>query len=172
MTRLPLADDPDLASELDAKGRHVMEHGPRLTYHRTIHLVAKCPTGKHELHGGLGGMGVGEMWSHAQPEHRDDPAIWDALPVQDCSNFGIDDACPRKPMAPKDMVDVVSWRFQEMARAGANVRRWILLVEGDESVEMWFNEADREWALATKAKITPPAQNTADTEHTPSEPER
>lgn len=143
MNPLPLADDPELAEAAAAKFADVMERGPHLTKHATIYLVAKCPTGKHELHGGLGGMGVGQMWGPARPEHRDDPAIWDKLPVQVCSNFGIDDACPRPPMTPQEMARMVIVDCDSVTRSGGNVPRWLLLAENaDGVIEAWGRNDD------------------------------
>ena len=70
--------------------------------------VARCASGIHVLRGGLGAMGVGQMWGWAsEVEQRDDEFA--ALPVQSCHSFGIVplfqgqacSCCECKP-APKD----------------------------------------------------------------------
>ncbi len=53
-----------LAHNLD----DVMKNGPRLALGRSTWIVARCPNGPHVLKGGLGGMGVGQMWV---TEHND-----------------------------------------------------------------------------------------------------
>lgn len=92
MDKLPIAGSPEANAIAEKKALDVAENGPRLMYGQGIWLAAKCPTGKHELHGGLGAMGVGQMWCPANPAHRGTPE-WDALPVERCCNFGIRDAC-------------------------------------------------------------------------------
>lgn len=137
MKKLAQRGDPGLESELERKAQHVLENGPRLTYHSTIHLVAKCQTGRHELHGGLGAMGVGEMWSLADPKNKEDAEAWAALPVQYCSGYGVD-TCPRPPMTPKELAGYMCHQHDSMTRNGGNVPRWLMLVENAEGViEPW-----------------------------------
>lgn len=85
---------------LDHNLAEFMEHGPGLRKTTQTAVAAKCPTGKHILICGLGGMGVGQMWIWTRPygqlDGEIDPRaadVWDELPVQPCCNFGISDAC-------------------------------------------------------------------------------
>lgn len=66
----------------------VLENGPAIRFGRRIAVAAKCPTGKHSLHTGLGAMGVGSMWGNATDEERES-LEWEALPVKQCTSFGI-----------------------------------------------------------------------------------
>lgn len=81
------------AKIIEANVRHVLKHGPGLSYKIKSCMLAKCPTGKHVLLGGLGGMGVGQMWTCAEERHRSDD-LWTDLPVEPCvGGFGIREAC-------------------------------------------------------------------------------
>jgi hypothetical protein len=91
----------DKAEEAQRKNiEEFMEHGPGLRKSTRIFYVARCPSGRHVLKGGLGGMGVGQMWSWTREYGRSDGAMspdlaeaWDELPISRCCNFGINDAC-------------------------------------------------------------------------------
>lgn len=68
----------------------VADRGPRLSVNRSTWIVARCETGEHILRGGLGAMGVGEMWVNRN--HRHEHADGSVTPD--------DDADPTWPDAP------------------------------------------------------------------------
>jgi hypothetical protein len=76
-----------MAEVLANNARHVAKHGPGLSYSIHAATAARCPTGKHILRTGLGGMGAGSMWVGATDEDRADP-LWGELPVGRCFLFG------------------------------------------------------------------------------------
>jgi hypothetical protein len=95
--------EKQIKESLDNNIKLVMENGPGLYYGLRSHYVAKCHTGKHVLQGGLGCMGVGQMWGWSREYGKEDGKmredladVWDELPVQPCGDFGIDDVCGRK----------------------------------------------------------------------------
>jgi hypothetical protein len=68
----------------------VVARGPRLSVNRSTWIVARCETGEHILRGGLGGMGVGEMWTNRTHRHTN----------ADGSMTYDDDSDPTWPEAP------------------------------------------------------------------------
>ncbi len=50
--------------------------------------IARCAAGTHVLRGGLGAMGVGQMWGFASEAEQRDPDFA-GLPVQSCHGFGL-----------------------------------------------------------------------------------
>lgn len=72
-----------MSSDVDEAIRHntaeFMEKGPGLRYdsYRT-YVVARCPSGGTILLGGLGVMGVGEMWFTESEEHKSHPGYAEA----------------------------------------------------------------------------------------------
>lgn len=72
-----------------------MERGPGLYTDTETAWIAKCPTGRHALKTGLGGMGVGTMWmwahpngDFAQPRGAELDSVWDELPIEACVGPG------------------------------------------------------------------------------------
>ena len=58
--------------------KHFMEHGPGLSYAYGTFVVARDKERGKVLIGGLGGMGVGQMWVDETPAHKDYPGYEDA----------------------------------------------------------------------------------------------
>lgn len=56
------------------------ENGPRLSYKRNTWILAKSHDGRFVYNGGLGGLGIGEMWCVADETDRDDPE-WAIAPT-------------------------------------------------------------------------------------------
>ena len=65
--------EKQIKESLDNNLKLVMENGPGLYVWLRTHFIAKCPTGKHVLKGGLGCMGVGQMWFWAKALEPDYP---------------------------------------------------------------------------------------------------
>ena len=65
-----------------------LEHGPGLRYSYHTWIVAKDTVRKRVLLGGLGGLGVGEMWREEQPEHRKYPSYAEAPEKDSSGQFG------------------------------------------------------------------------------------
>lgn len=61
-----------------------LEHGPGLRYSTQTAVAARCPTGKHVLVTGLGGMGIGSMWHPASDYREKLGDLWSELPVEQC----------------------------------------------------------------------------------------
>lgn len=59
--------DEEIAERAGANLSEFMEHGPGLRYSTRHWILRRCPNGHVEL-GGLGGMGVGTMWSNDRTE--------------------------------------------------------------------------------------------------------
>lgn len=57
---------------------HFMERGPALSYAYQTYVVARQPSTGRILLGGLGAMGVGQMWFSEEPEHADYPGYAEA----------------------------------------------------------------------------------------------
>lgn len=55
-------------------------------------MLAKCPAGKHVLLGGLGVLGVGEMWQPASDARQQSPQ-WVHLPIRPCRDFQLRTLC-------------------------------------------------------------------------------
>jgi len=53
-----------------------LEQGPRLSYRYGAYVLARRPG--EVLLGGLGGMGMGQMWVTEEPRHRDYPGYEEA----------------------------------------------------------------------------------------------
>ncbi len=51
----------------------VLANGPGLRYTRNTWIIAKSEDGKMVFRGGLGGMGIGEMWCQVYEEDFTDP---------------------------------------------------------------------------------------------------
>lgn len=79
--------DARVSEALAHNAREFMEKGPGLRYSTQVATAARCPTGKHILRTGLGGMGVGSMWFGATEEDRAD-SLWGELPVERCQPIG------------------------------------------------------------------------------------
>ena len=54
--------------------------------------IAKCPTGKHVLRGGMGALGVGQMWFAAEQTDQDSPEFSE-LPIRACIALGVTASC-------------------------------------------------------------------------------
>lgn len=96
--------EEQIRASLENNAKLVADHGPGLYKDLRSHIVAKCPTGKHLLIGGLGGMGIGQMWSWSRDNGKPEgklrtgaAEIWDQLPTMQCCDFGISDACVAVP---------------------------------------------------------------------------
>ena len=80
--------------EINQRAEHnmldVLEHGPRLAYGRSTWIVAKDTARDLVLVGGLGGMGVGQMWFTASDDHKADPTYADAPQAESGYRFGVD----------------------------------------------------------------------------------
>jgi hypothetical protein len=61
---------------------HFMERGPGLSYGYGIYVVAKDTPNNKVLLGGLGGMGVGQMWSTMDLERDSQRPGWEEAPEQ------------------------------------------------------------------------------------------
>lgn len=88
----------DQVADVLAHNAHVVadrDGRPGLDARMRSAVAAKCQTGKHVLLTGLGGMGVGSMWAEAEERYCAEALseIWNELPVERCSAFGIDKAC-------------------------------------------------------------------------------
>lgn len=57
-----------LTDAIDHNVSDVLENGPRLSYNRKTAIVAYDPVKKRVLKGGLGAIGVGEMWMDMKDE--------------------------------------------------------------------------------------------------------
>ena len=68
-----MSRDDEIADRLAHNLDEFMEHGPGLRFTTRDWIVKRCPDG-HVLLGGLGAMGVGQMWSHdrVEPTVHDD----------------------------------------------------------------------------------------------------
>jgi hypothetical protein len=55
-----------------------LKHGPSLRKDYSTFVVARCPNDGRILIGGLGCMGVGQMWRPERPEDKDRPGYDDA----------------------------------------------------------------------------------------------
>lgn len=105
-----MSDYKKIANERQAHNLgEFFEHGPGLRKTTQTFFLAKCITGRHALMGGLGGMGVGQMWTWAREHGKSDGEmraelveLWDQLPIESCCNFGINDAC--SPGSENDLV--------------------------------------------------------------------
>lgn len=58
--------------------KDVLENGPGLRYSRNTWIVAKDPKRNRILVGGLGGLGVGQMWFDETPDHKNYPGYDEA----------------------------------------------------------------------------------------------
>lgn len=77
-----LSRDQVIAKRARASKRDFMEHGPRLWTGRQCYVVARSSDDERVLLGGVGGMGIGRMWSPASSGIRGDPTFAGA-PVDD-----------------------------------------------------------------------------------------
>lgn len=57
---------------------HFMERGPALSRGYQAYVIARRPQDAHVLLGGLGSMGVGQMWVPETEEHQGYPGYEDA----------------------------------------------------------------------------------------------
>lgn len=55
-----------------------MSNDFRLRYGQPVFILARCRRGDHVLLGGLGGVGVGRMWTETLRRHRTYPGYWRA----------------------------------------------------------------------------------------------
>ncbi len=60
----------DVKKALEANVAETLRDGPRLTYTKQIVVLGRDRTKKRVLFGGLGAMGVGQMWSNEGEEER------------------------------------------------------------------------------------------------------
>lgn len=58
-----------LSEALEHNLQDVIENGPRLSYSRKTAIVAYDPVKRRVLLGGLGALGVGEMWFDLREGH-------------------------------------------------------------------------------------------------------
>ena len=64
----------------EANHAHFMKHGPGLSYGYGTYVVAKDTVNGKVLIGGLGGMGVGQMWEDIDLKHDSKRRGWDEAP--------------------------------------------------------------------------------------------
>ena len=57
---------------------HFMERGPGLSYGYTSYVIARRPSSGEILLGGLGGLGVGQMWFAEGADHVNYPGYAEA----------------------------------------------------------------------------------------------
>lgn len=57
---------------------HFMENGPGLSYAYKTYIVARDPSAKQVMLGGLGGTGMGQMWVSENDRHKDYPGYVEA----------------------------------------------------------------------------------------------
>jgi hypothetical protein len=86
------ADSLEASSIRVAKALDVEVNGPRIFYGQGHFVHAKCKTGKHILRGGLGALGVGQMWFETTDDDRNAPEFG-PLPVTPC------EGCPADAVA-------------------------------------------------------------------------
>ena len=67
---------------------HFMEGGPRLSYGYGIYVVAKDLKAGRVLHGGLGAMGLGEMWFDLDLSHDSQLPGWEEAPERTAPTKG------------------------------------------------------------------------------------
>src|SRR5271154_1836715 len=79
-----------------------MEQGPKLSYRYKTWVVARDRTDGWVLLGGLGGMGVGEMWSKETERDQDRPGYAEAPERSSVDGFG------RAPLNIDDILKNVS----------------------------------------------------------------
>lgn len=73
------------AEQAAAENReHFMERGPGLSYGYQIYIVAKDTAKGKVLRGGLGGMGVGQMWCDLDLERDSQRPGWEEAPERSC----------------------------------------------------------------------------------------
>jgi hypothetical protein len=65
-----------------------LEQGPRLSYRYKTWVVARDRKDGWVLLGGLGGLGVGEMWSKEVEDHKNYPGYEDAPERSSVGGFG------------------------------------------------------------------------------------
>lgn len=78
----------EVEKAIEANAEHFMDRGPGLSYGYTSYIVARDQRG-YVLRGGLGAMGVGQMWSREHESDRDEPGYADAA-VLECPQEEID----------------------------------------------------------------------------------
>ncbi len=71
-----------VAAQSNANLADVLENGPRLNYTKRSFVVARDRHLGRMLLGGLGAMGVGQMWFDDDGSHKDDPTYADAPEAQ------------------------------------------------------------------------------------------
>ena len=67
-----------VAEVINNNMRIFMERGPGLDSRYRSFVVARNPSEKKILLGGLGGLGVGEMWFDEEPRHKSYPGYREA----------------------------------------------------------------------------------------------
>ena len=60
----------------------LMDQGPRMTTRYVTYVVARDPKAGQILLGGVGGCGVGHMWTDEEPYHKDYVG-YDIAPIQE-----------------------------------------------------------------------------------------
>jgi len=125
-----------------------MERGPGLWRDYNTWIVAKDPTHEKHLIGGLGGLGVGEMWVDTEDADRMNPEYVDA-PVQDYR--GLDNDALQNAIRETDLLKKfreedttrVDWLEAASTERLENVR-WRIENEGGtvrEAID-WFRQRD------------------------------
>lgn len=77
-----LSRDQVMAKRSQESMADFMQHGPRLWVGRKCYVLFRSSDGTRVLLGGVGGMGIGRMWSDAGSHVQNDPTFADA-PVDD-----------------------------------------------------------------------------------------
>jgi hypothetical protein len=62
---------------------HLAKRGPALSYEYRVYVAGRNPDESRVLLGGLGAMGLGQMWVDEQIRHRDLPGWLDAPIVKE-----------------------------------------------------------------------------------------
>lgn len=66
----------------------VLENGPGLRYSRNTWIVAKDSKNGYVLKGGLGGLGVGQMWFKASDKDKQESEYLNAPEMDSTGGFG------------------------------------------------------------------------------------
>lgn len=96
-----------------------MAQGPGLRASYSTWVVARDRTRGRVMLGGLGGMGVGQMWSVASDRHESLPG-WDDAPDRDSwMEFGTPEACEQ---LDADFAEALAWTKANPEKAAERFR--------------------------------------------------
>jgi len=74
--------DEIIEERVAASNKDFIDNGPRLWRYRQTYIVGRCREHRMVLTGGLGSMGVGQMWGIEGPCSESDPTFADAPEVK------------------------------------------------------------------------------------------